>query len=100
IKNTSKKPFEYFKERSRKADLMEKAAIAQHYESLRKKYPEYSAAELWFKSGPPELLDLEGDFYKVIEGTIQNRRSVSRSHFVEPVRDNIFLYFFRSEERF
>lgn len=100
VKSTANKPFEYFEERSRKADSAKNASIDQYYENQRKKYPEYKAAEKWFKSNPPELLGLEGNYYKITEGTIQNRRSISRSHFIEAVRDNIYLYFFRSEERF
>lgn len=93
-------PFEYFEKRSRKSDSTKKASIDQYYENQRKKYPEYKAAEKWFKSNPPELLGLVGNYYKITEGTIQNGRSISRSHFVEPTDRRNYLYFFRSEERF
>ena len=100
VKSGVQVPFEYFEERSRKADSAKKTAISQYYKILRKRYPEYSAAEKWFQSNPSELLGLQGNYYKITEGSIQNGKSISRSHFVEPSQGNRFLYFFRSEERY
>jgi hypothetical protein len=100
VKSGVRVPFEYFEERSRKADSARQASIVQYYEKQRNIYPEYLAAENWFNSNPPELLGLEGNYYKIIEGTIQNGRSIRRSHFVKPTDGKNYLYFFRSEERF
>lgn len=100
VKSGVRLPFEYFEERSRKSDSTRKISIDQYYENQRSLYPEYLAAEKWFNSNPPELLGLAGNYYKITEGTIQNGRSIRRSHFVEPTDGKNYLYFFRSEDRY
>ncbi|WP_157491875.1 hypothetical protein [Gelidibacter mesophilus] len=92
------KPYQYFKDRSKKADSIEKTIIHNHFENLKKNYPEYNLVANWFDSNPPELNGVRGNYYKIIRGVIKEGKTITRKNFINTSPTNTYKYFFESED--
>lgn len=81
-------------------DSLKQALIANHEKNLQHRFPEYESVARWFASQPKELRGLEGNFYKIQRGILQEGKTITRRELVDLSENYSYLYFYETEDQF
>jgi hypothetical protein len=78
--------------------LVEKDKIIRA--TFEKVYPEYKTVANWFSTNPKELLNSEGEFYKITKSTKQVGETVTIQSLKEKSERGTYMYFYFTEDVF
>lgn len=71
-----------------------------YFTDQRKKYPEYSKVQKWFESNPKELMNLKGDYYKMLKATIADGSTIIYKDLKELTIAKRYQYLYVTEDAF
>lgn len=81
-------------------DSLKQALIANHEKNLLHRFPEYESVARWFASKPKQLKGLDGTFYKIQSGVLQEGKTITRRDLVDLSENHSYLYFYETEKEF
>lgn len=91
-----KKTKEYFVE----SDSLIKARKLAYFDYQRKNYPEYESVEKWFLSNPKQLLNLKGDYYKMLKGSVLDEGTIKHIDLIKKSEYATYKYLYVTEEAY
>jgi hypothetical protein len=71
-----------------------------YFADQRKKYPEYTNVQKWFESNPKQLLNLKGDYYKMLKGAILDEGTIIHKDLTSKSEYGTYKYLYVTEEAY
>lgn len=71
-----------------------------YYNNLFKSYPDFKVVQNWFLSKPKQLLNMNGDLYKMINSSINNNETISYTNLAIKGPQGTYKYLFVTNEAF
>lgn len=71
-----------------------------YFDYQRKKYPEYISVQKWFESNPKELLNLKGDYYKMLKGAVLDEGTITHKDLTEKSEFGTYKYLYVTEKAY
>ena len=66
----------------------------------KKNYPEFTIVEKWFLSNPKQLLNLKGDYYKMLKGAVLDEGSITHNDLIAKSEFGTYKYLYVTEEAY
>ena len=79
------------------SDSLINARKTTYFAYQRKNYPEYVSVEKWFKSNPKQLLNLKGDYYKMLKGAILDEGTIKHIDLTKKSEFGTYKYLYVTE---
>ncbi|MDO8316678.1 MAG: hypothetical protein Q7T12_04065 [Flavobacterium sp.] len=80
------------------SDSLINARKTSYFAYQRKNYPEYVSVEKWFKSNPIQLLNLKGDYYKMLKGAVLDEGTIKHIDLTHKSEIGTYKYLYVTEE--
>jgi len=82
------------------SDSVITAKKTTYFANQIRKYPEYASVQKWFESNPKELLNLKGDYYKMLKGAILDEGTITHRDLTEKSELGTYKYLYVTEEAY
>lgn len=82
------------------SDSLINARKTAYFAYQRKNYPEYVSVEKWFKSNPKQLLNLKGDYYKMLKGAILDEGTIKHIDLTKKSEFGTYKYLYVTEDAY
>ncbi|KGO93191.1 hypothetical protein [Flavobacterium subsaxonicum] len=82
------------------SDSIISARKASYFANQRKKYPEYFSVQKWFESNPKQLLNLKGDYYKMLKGAVLDEGTIIHKDLTSKSEFGTYKYLFVTEKAY
>lgn len=82
------------------SDSLINARKTAYFAYQRKNYPEYISVEKWFKSNPKQLLNLKGDYYKMLKGAILDEGTIKHIDLTKKSEFGTYKYLYVTEDAY
>ncbi len=82
------------------SDSLINARKTAYFAYQRKNYPEYVSVEKWFKSNPKQLLNLKGDYYKMLKGAVIDEGTIKHIDLTKKSEFGTYKYLYITEDAF
>lgn len=71
-----------------------------YFTQQQNNYPEYISVQKWFESNPKQLLNLKGDYYKMLKGAINDEGTITHKDLVKKSEFDTYKYLFITEDAY
>lgn len=82
------------------SDSLINARKLAYFANQRKKYPEYISVQKWFESNPKQLLNLKGDYYKMLKGAILDEGTITHKDLRSKSEYGTYKYLYVTQEAY
>ena len=82
------------------SDSLVAARKKAYFTDQKKKYPEYASVQKWFKSHPKQLLDLKGDYYKMLKGAVDDEGTITHKDLTKKSEFDTYKYLYVTKEAY
>jgi hypothetical protein len=82
------------------SDSVINARKITYFDYQKNNYPEYQSVQKWFESNPKELLNLKGDYYKMLKATITDGPSISYKDLIGLTEAQTYEYLFVTDDAY
>lgn len=71
-----------------------------YFNMQKDKYPEYKHVQKWFESNPKQLLNLKGDYYKMLKGVISDNGTITHKDLATKSKNDTYKYLYITEDAY
>lgn len=71
-----------------------------YFKKQQNNYPEYISVQKWFESNPKQLLNLKGDYYKMLKGAINDEGTITHKDLIKKSEFDTYKYLFITEDSY
>lgn len=82
------------------SDSIVNARKTAYFVNLKKIYPEYVSVQKWFESKPKELLNLKGDYFKMLNGVITDEGTITHEDLTKKGEFGTYKYLYITEKAY
>lgn len=82
------------------SDSLINARKTAYFAFQRKNYSEYISVEKWFKSNPKQLLNLKGDYYKMLKGAILDEGTIKHIDLTKKSEFGTYKYLYVTKDAY
>lgn len=82
------------------SDSVINARKITYFDYQKNNYPEYQSVQKWFESNPKELLNLKGDYYKMLKGAVLDEGTITHKDLTEKSEFGTYKYLYITEKAY
>lgn len=82
------------------SDSLVSARKDAYFTKQQNNYPEYIDVQKWFESNPKQLLNLKGDYYKMLKGAINDEGTITHKDLIKKSEFDTFKYLFITKDAY
>jgi hypothetical protein len=82
------------------SDSVINARKTTYFDYQKNNYPEYQSVQKWFESNPKELLNLKGDYYKMLKGAVLDEGTIIHKDLTVKSELGTYKYLYVTEEAY